>query len=169
MSFLRRAPVIKADSLRVDLGTDVALTARVGVINSGICNTAIVLYALGTAAGTMDGVATKSTTGGGTSGAFTGRLWKTSSLPTSSYYARAIMDTANTTENPTQSSGTLGNWVQLTANTTWFLLKDAADANAAFTFQVSNSNAANARILDSIYVTLSSTAFAEGGGGGGTK
>jgi hypothetical protein len=169
MSFLRRAPVIKSDALRVELGANVSLSASVGISTTGTCNTAIVLYALGTPAGTMDGVATKTTPGGAVSGAFTGRLWKTSSRPTSVYYARAVMNPSpNTSLNPVQSSGTLGNWVQLTANTTWFLQTSGTDEFAAFTLQISNSSAADARILDSTYVTFVSSS-AGGGGGGGTK
>lgn len=167
MSFLRRVPGIKTDQLRIELGDNVALGATVGISTSGTCNTAVVIYADGTAPGTMDGVATKTTPGGAVSGAFTGRLWKTSSRPTSSYYARALMDAPNTSANPIQSSGTLGSWVQLTANTTWYLQTSGTDEFAAFTFQISNSNASDTRILDSIYVTFSSSST--GGGGGGNK
>jgi hypothetical protein len=168
MSFLRRVPGIKTDQLRIELGDNVALGATVGISISGTCNTAVVIYADGTAPGTMDGVATKTTPGGAVSGAFTGRLWKTSSRPTSTYYARAVMNPfPNTSLDPIQSSGTLGSWVQLTANTTWYLQTSGTDEFAAFTLQVSNSSAADARILDSTYVTLSSSST--GGGGGGTK
>lgn len=151
MSFLRRAPAIKLDKNRVNLGAAIQLAAWTGLNPAtGSANVYI------NTDGLMSGSAEKSTSGGGTSGAFT-RKWKYNNLPASNYYVKANnVNTLGGSLTPVQSSGTLGNWTQLSTGISWVSGTSGSDETTDFQLHISSS-ASGVPVLSSVNVAMTLT------------
>lgn len=159
MSFLRRAPAIRSDKYRVNFGADIVIAAFTGLDDAtGNANVFVLTN------GTMDGVVSKAPTGQGSiSGTFTNRTWKYNSIAASNYYVKAN----NVTVGPvtlTQSSGTLGNWTQLSTNLNWGAYNSASDDTIDFQLHISNS-ASGVPVIDTANVRMILNFQGLGGGG----
>lgn len=161
MSFLRRAPAIKLDRTRVDLGSPISMYVATGLNDaSGNCNVFIYID------GTMSALASKNTSGGSISGTFTNRKWKYNNLAASNYYVKAnnINVALGGTLIPVQSSGTIGNWTQISSTLNWGAGTTGSDEGCDFQLHISNSPS-GVPVLDSVNVSMYLQLTGIGGGG----
>ena len=162
MSFLRRAPAIKLDKYRVNLGAEISLGAW-SAINPGSGNANVYVYT----DGTMSGLAAKSVAGG-TSGTFTGRKWKYNNLPASTYYMKANnINVLGGGLTVVQSSGTIGNWTQLSGTINWGTATAGNDDSADFQLHISSSSTGTP-VLSGKGRTVGMNDTGGGGGGSGS-
>lgn len=147
MSFLRRAPAIKLDKYKVNFGADIVIAAFTGLDDAtGNANVFVLTD------GTMDGVVSKTPSGQGSiSGTFTDRIWKYTTSAASNYYFKANNVVSGL--SLVQSSGTLGNWTQLTTNLNWGAYNSASDETMEFQLHISNS-ASGTPVIDTVNVTM---------------
>ena len=151
MSFLRRAPAIKLDKYRVNLGAEISLGAW-SAINPGSGNANVYVYT----DGTMSGLAAKSVAGG-TSGTFTGRKWKYNNLPASTYYMKANnINVLGGGLTVVQSSGTIGNWTQVSGTINWGVAAAGLDDTADFQLHISSSSTGTP-VLSTVNVSMALT------------
>mgnify|MGYP006278003493 CR=1 FL=1 len=160
MGFLRRAPSSTQDKFRIELGTDINISAFTGLSNSSGNGNVFLLTD-----GTMDALIYKNGSLSG-SGTFTGRKWRYNSRSTSEYYARVTNITYDIGSGVTlaQSSGTIGNWTQISSALNWGISVAGSDEGVNFTLQISNS-ASGTRILDSVNARIALAYTGSGGGG----